>query len=203
MAGANGLRGIRPVSKSTTSADFFEQKYQANPDPWNFASSDYERARYDATIAALSGRRYNKAFEPGCSVGELTWRLAQHCDHVDAMDFSPTAIDQARKRCNELANVELSVGCLPQQMPHGEFDLIALSEIGYYFDEASLENLGTLLVGRIPVGGTLLAAHWLGTSRDHVLSGDRVHEILNSLDGLRLEVSERHERFRLDRWVRV
>ena len=191
------------MSESTTSTEFFEQKYRENPDPWDFAASEYERSRYEATIAALGTRRYQRAFEPGCSVGELTWRLAQHCGQVDAMDISATAIEQAKRRCSELSNVALSVGGLPQAMPEGEFDLIVFSEIGYYFEETALEELAKMLVGRIAMSGTLLAVHWLGTSKDHVLSGDRVHAILGVLNGLKLVPSNRNENFRLDRWVRV
>jgi SAM-dependent methyltransferase len=191
------------VSESTTSAEFFEQKYRENPDPWDFAGSEYERSRYEATIAALGTRRYERAFEPGCSVGELTWRLAQHCELVVAMDISETAVEQAKRRCSELGNVVLSVGGLPHYMPQGEFDLLVFSEIGYYFDETELEELAKMLVGRITKSGNLLAVHWLGRSKDHVLRGDRVHEILSSLDGLRLDKSEWHEKFRLNRWVRI
>jgi cyclopropane fatty-acyl-phospholipid synthase-like methyltransferase len=191
------------VNASTTSAEFFEQKYRENADPWDFARSEYEQSRYGAIIAALGERRYERAFEPGCSVGELTWRLASHCEHVDAMDISATAIDRAKLCCSGLPNVTLRVGGLPHHIPEGSFDLIVFSEIGYYFDEARLQELGKSLVDHISSSGTLLAAHWLGTSKDHVLSGDRVHEVLGGLDGLRLNCTKRYEKFRLDRWERV
>jgi SAM-dependent methyltransferase len=119
------------------------------------------------------------------------------------MDISATAIEQARRRCREFLNVELHVGALPDQIPRGDFDLIVFSEIGYYFEEGPLRTLGEQLVHQLQHGGTLLAAHWLGTSTDHVLSGDRVHEILAGLPDLRLELSERHAGFRLDRWGRA
>jgi len=191
------------VNPSTTSAEFFEEKYRENPDPWNFATSEYERSRYDAILCALGDRDYQRAFEPACSVGELTARLASRCARVEAMDISATAIEQARRRCREFSNVELHVGALPDQIPQGDFDLIVFSEIGYYFEEEPLRKLGEQLVHHLQRGGTLLAAHWLGTSTDHVLSGDRVHEILGGLTDLRLELSERHAEFRLDCWGRA
>jgi SAM-dependent methyltransferase len=191
------------VSHSTTSAEFFEQKYRENADPWDFARSEYERSRYDSIIKALDGRHYARAFEPGCSVGELTWRLAANCGHVDAMDISATAIDRAKSRCRNLSNVTLQVGSLPHHMPQGDFDLIVFSEIGYYFDEVTLQELGNMLVRRIQRSGTLLAVHWLGTSKDHILGGDHVQEIFGCLGGLRIDHAERHEGFRLERWVRL
>ena len=203
MACAPALRDLHPMSASTTSAEFFEQKYRESADPWDFARSEYERSRYDAIISALGTRSYNRAFEPGCSVGELTWRLAKRCRHVDAIDISATAVARASERCKELPNVAVRAGGLPHQIPDNEFDLIVFSEIGYYFEESSLQELGDMLVRRIRTSGTLLAAHWLGTSKDHLLGGDRVHEILGSLTGLRLDYSERHADFRLERWVRA
>lgn len=203
MAGADAVRGVCPLNESTTSAEFFEMKYRQNPDPWDFACSEYERSRYDSIIGALGERQFDRAFEPGCSVGELTWRLAQRCARVEAMDISATAIGRAKQRCHELSNVELRVGGLPDQMPAGEFDLIVFSEIGYYFDEDSLHKLGKMLVHQLSPCGIFLAAHWLGRSQDHLLSGDRVHEILGALSGLRIDQSARHGAFRLDRWTRV
>jgi trans-aconitate methyltransferase len=191
------------VSESTTSAEFFEKKYRENDDPWDFAGSDYERFRYETIMAALDSRRYQSAFEPGCSVGELTWRLAKRCGHVDAMDISNSAVERAKRRCRDFSNVTLRVGDLRHQIPKDEFDLIVFSEIGYYFDEAGLQLLGTRLVRRIRMSGTLLAVHWLGASKDHLLRGDRVHEILGDLAGLRPTLSERHAGFSLDRWMRV
>lgn len=188
---------------STTSAEFFERMYRESVDPWDFSESEYEQSRYRATIAALDKPRYERAFEPGCSVGELSRLLAQRCDRLDAMDISTTAIARAQHRCSELSNVTFHVGGLPHQTPSGVFDLIVFSEIGYYFEEAGLQELGNMLVSRIHTSGTLLAVHWLGTSKDHLLSGDRVHEILSGLAGLRLDHSERHTGFRLDRWMRV
>lgn len=199
---------MRPEPKpDTTSEAFFEAKYSAAADPWHFATSPYEQTRYTAIFNALQHRRYQRAFEPGCSVGLLTQRLATLCDRVDATDISPTAVEQAARRCAHLPNVHTTCGALPALIPHGSFDLIVFSEIGYYFDEPSLHDLAAQLVHRLTTGGTLLAAHWLGTSSDHLLSGDRVHEILKGLPHLALEQTERHESsehggFRLERFRR-
>lgn len=190
-----------------SSAEFFEAKYRLNGDPWNFAGSAYELGRYDATMAALSGRRYRRAFEPGCAVGVLTERLAGICDAVEAVDVSPTAVKQARERCAAFANVrirceEFSESTL-QDGALREFDLIVLSEIGYYFEPERWSDLAARLSQQMQQGATLLSVHWLGHSEDHRMSGDQVHVILRESSRLRLEHAERQESFRLDRWVRV
>ena len=187
----------------TTTAAFFESKYHENPDPWNFAASPYEQNRYDAILHALAGRRYARAFEPGCSIGVLTERLAPICDAVEAVEISPSAAAQAMQRCRHLPHVHVQAGGLTDAIPAGDFDLIVLSEIGYYFHDEHLREISIRLVDRLRTGGTLLAAHWLGFSKDHLLSGDRVHEILGGLDGLYPERSDRHTGFRLDTWSRA
>jgi SAM-dependent methyltransferase len=191
------------MSDDTTSQEFFESKYQHNQDPWNFASSPYEQERYEITLKALHGHRYQRAFEPGCSIGVLTERLASCCDQVEAIDISPAAVAQARIRCRHLSNVVIRCAALPGGLPEAVFDLIVLSEIGYYFTADRLKDLSAHLISRLPTSGTLLATHWLGVSADHLLSGDEVHAVLGDSPLLVLEQSERYPGFRLDRWSRI
>jgi protein-L-isoaspartate O-methyltransferase len=183
-----------------TSASFFESMYRQDTDPWNFATSAYEQERYAATIRAIAGHRYGRAFEPGCSIGVLTASLATLCNEVVAMDISPTAVNRARERCRDLTNVHISVGSFPSEIPRGGFDLVVLSEIGYYLEEDPLLKAGGELIERLSDDGRLLAVHWLGTSKDHVLSGDRVHELLAGLGMSAPVYAERHPGFRLDLW---
>ena len=194
--------------RDTTSASFFEAKYQAEPDPWKFETNPYELGRYRTILAALGDRHYRRAFEPGCSVGVLTEQRAARCDAVEACDLSPTAVETARKRCLALPHVSLSVGPLTaatagERMAAGGFDLVVMSEIGYYFPLRELRPLLDELINPLPAGGTFLASHWLGSSGDHILSGDQVHETLMAHPRLQHEHGERHEGFRLDRWVRI
>ena len=72
-----GRGGGLPLS---TPASYFETMYQHSPDPWHLADRWYEHRKYDLTLAALPQPRYHRAFEPACSVGELTSRLAERCD---------------------------------------------------------------------------------------------------------------------------
>jgi SAM-dependent methyltransferase len=190
------------MKPDTISHSFFEKKYRLSADPWDFASSEYEQSRYEAIVRALGHRNYQSAFEPGCSIGVLTARLASICRNVQAMDISLSAVQSARIRCKDLPNVEITCGAIPDLLPSSSFDLIVFSEIGYYLDELQLSALGTILAGRLQENGVFLAAHWLGNSADHILSGDRVHELLGKVEGLVLEHSERYAGFRLDRWVR-
>jgi hypothetical protein len=44
---------LRPTLKP----DHFDALYAANPDPWNFAASPYERAKYTLTLDAIPKSR--------------------------------------------------------------------------------------------------------------------------------------------------
>ena len=195
------------MSFACTSREFFEAKYQDNPDPWSFASAPAELFRYRCIVEALSERRYRAAFEPGCSVGVLTERLAPLCDRIVAFDLSETAANAARTRCAHLPQVEVRCASLDDLVPGSETDLLLLSEVGYYYSSAEWEHLLTRLLRGVVPGCTVLAAHWLGSSADHRIGGDEVHRVVRASHLLHLEHEERHDgemgRFRLDRLVRV
>lgn len=184
-------------------AAFFEAKYQKNADPWDFSSNPYEIQRYDAIISAISHRHYTRAFEPGCSIGVLTERLAAYCDEVYAIDFSSFATAQALERCAHLPHVGVYCAVLPEGTPAKDFDLLVLSEIGYYFTLQDWQRISSALIDSIPQDATVLAAHWLGQSQDHRISGDEVHESLLAHAKLRVEHMERNPNMRLDRLVRL
>lgn len=188
------------LSRCTPEA--FEQRYREYTDPWNFQTSPYERTRYEMTLAALTQPRYFYAFEPGCSIGELTALLAQRCQQVFATDVSPSAVRRARQRCSAYDNVHIECADLRELDLQIRPDLIVLSEIAYYFDSPRLAELAHQLSDALRDGGTLIAVHWLGESHDHVLHGDEAHEVLLRRLCLRHELGKRYSGFRLDRWTR-
>jgi SAM-dependent methyltransferase len=160
----------------------FEEAYARDGDPWHFGSSAYELDRYATTIDLLEGR-YDRCFEPGCSIGVLTERLAAICDEVVAVDPAPSAIAAARGRLADANNVELHLASIPEWWPTGSFDLIVISELGYYWDVDGLTDLaGRLDALRAPTGD-LVAVHWLGHSPDHLLHGADVHAVLDAVFG--------------------
>ena len=180
----------------------FEDRYRRDSDPWQFATSSYEQRRYDVTIACLPAQHYERAFEPGCAIGELTARLSLRCDQIEASDGSPTVVAAARRRLAHLRNVTLAVASIPDDWPEGSFDLIMLSEIGYYFDETELGIIAGRARQSLRSSGVLMAVHWLGSSPDHVLHGDDVHPVLEHGSGLDHTGRFRDAGFRLDWWTK-
>jgi SAM-dependent methyltransferase len=185
------------------SQTFFEARYQASSDPWHFASSHYELNRYRATLAALSRASYRRGFEPGCSVGVLSAALAPRVDHLIACDISPTAVARAKERCREFPNVQIHQRDAANEPPEGTFDLIVFSEMGYYFSAERLGAIALRMADRLVPGGEFIAVHWLGTSADHVLHGDEVHEVLARALPCEPMAGSRHVGFRIDSWRRA
>ena len=144
---------------------YFDDVYRANPDPWGFTTSPYESGKYAATLAALPRPRYANAFEAGCSIGVLTARLAPRCNRLLAIDVSEDALAQARARCAAFPHVRLERRLLPGEFPDadGPFDLILVSEVGYYLAIARPVALPRTMRhaagnGRPPAPGPLDAA---------------------------------------------
>jgi len=191
------------MATNTLSKEFFEAKYRTDSDPWKFASSSYELSRYAEIIRSLEGRTFEAGFEPGCSIGVLTERLAGVCRHLWAMDISPTAVAAARQRCEQLRNVSIEQGALPNDVPADDFDLIVFSEIGYYFEPTMLTKIRDRLVETLRPRGMLIGCHWLGVSADHPLHGEEVHSVLRAGRALRLTASRHFDGFMLERWERI
>jgi SAM-dependent methyltransferase len=192
---------------SVVSAEAFENRYRENPDPWNYQASPYERGKYQVTLQSLSRPRYVNAFEPACSVGELTAMLAGRCSRLLATDVSLTAVHQARRRCAGLHNVHIECRDLRADFnDHAEgqpFDLIVFSEVGYYFDIESLATLARRLADALCTNGELIAVHWRGHSSDHLLHGDEVHRCLLHTLPLQHRLGDHHPGYRLDSWLKT
>ena len=159
-------------------ASYFDDMYQANVDPWGFADRWYEERKRTITLASLPERRYATAYEPGCSVGVLTLGLAERCDSLLASDVSPVALREAECRLEDHHHVRFERRQLPREWPAGEFDLVVLSEILYYFNDADLEDVVVRATRAVAPGGTLVSVHWRPKVADYPQHGDRVQVAL-------------------------
>ncbi len=157
---------------------YFDQMYAATSDPWGLATRWYEARKYAISLALLPAPRYQDAFEPGCSVGVLTGKLAGRCGQVLAWDASDAAVRSAAARTAGLPNVSVRRGAIPGEWPAGQFDLIVFSELLYYFAGGELDRVLDRGVASLRPGGTLLAVHWRHPVADYPRSGDDVHQVL-------------------------
>lgn len=179
--------------------EHFERLAHESEDPWNYAGSEYEQAKYRRTLAALP-ERTGRTLELGCSVGVFTRMLAPRCDSLLAVDFSPTALAHARRRLDGIDGVELRCCLLPEETPAGPFETIVCGEILYYWSAGLVRAGWRRFEAELAPGGTLLAVHWRGSDRRRELDGDAVHEILRECSRLRWDGGEEPADCLLDRW---
>jgi SAM-dependent methyltransferase len=168
----------------TTPISYFEQMYAADPDPWSFETRWYDTRKHALTVDALPRRRYRSGFEPGCSTGMLTARLAARCDRLLAVDAVAAAVETAAARVADRPHVEVRTARMPDEWPDGTFDLIVLSELGYYFADADLATLLDRAASSLDADGDLVAVHWRWPVEEHARPGDEVHAALASRPGL-------------------
>ncbi|MDR6236989.1 class I SAM-dependent methyltransferase [Pseudomonas oryzihabitans] len=168
----------------TVSMSYFDTLYAGNADPWDYRHRWYEARKRDLTLAILPHRRYTKGYEPGCSTGELSRRLAERCDHLLVSDGNASAVATASARLADQHHVEVRHLLLPGGWPEGAFDLIVISEIGYYLGEQGLDALLDHAHSALLPGGVLLGCHWRHPIDGCSLTGDQVHERLAALPGL-------------------
>ena len=148
---------------STISADYFEELYAADPDPWRFATSDYEREKYAATLAALPRATYERGLEVGCSIGVMTGLVGRRCKAMLALDAALGALNQARERCSQLPHVTFAQARVPFDWPVADrHDLILLSEVVYYLERADVAVLADKVAAVAADAADVVLVHWLG-----------------------------------------
>lgn len=180
---------------------YFDELYADVPDPWGLSERHYERRKREILLSSLPRERFRRAFEPGCAIGLLTLDLAQRCDEVVAMDTAQAAVDQALARLAGVATrgrVYVARATIPENWPDGVFDLIVMSEIGYYcLDQVEL----TRRIDRsLAADGVLVACHWRHEAADHPVRAEEVHALMGH--GLHNVVCHREGDFLLDVWTR-
>ncbi|HTS97121.1 MAG TPA: SAM-dependent methyltransferase [Streptosporangiaceae bacterium] len=180
---------------------YFDRMYDASDDPWRLASRWYERRKYAVTLAMLPSERYQRAFEPGCSIGVLTEQLGRRCTRLLSCDLSEAAVRAARNRTSGQPGVRVQQRILPRDWPSGRFDLIVFSEILYYFGGDELERVLRLSVAALRPGGTLLAVHWRHPVPEYPRSGDSVHQALARQPGLNRLAGHQEADFLADVYV--
>jgi Methyltransferase domain len=117
-------------------------------------------------------------FEPACANGELSVLLAERCASLLCQDIDATAVRLARQRLAGVDHARVEQGHLPGDWPGGQFDLIVLSEIGYYLDPTDWLQVIEQSVACLAGDGGLLACHWRHPIAGCPQDGGQVHALL-------------------------
>lgn len=189
---------VNVAQPNTLKPDYFDDVYAANADPWGFESSSYEQAKYADTLRSLPREFYPSAFEVGCSLGVLTAHLAPRCGRLLAVDGSEAPLVRARERCRTLPQVEIAQMQVPDIFPNELFDLIVLSEVGYYWSPTDFARAQNEITAHLAPGGQVMLVHWTPPVHDYPLTGDEVHQAFLAMSDLKPLSGHRKETYRLD-----
>ena len=81
-------------------------------------------------------------------ISRSVYRAAAH------FDVAARALRQARARCRNLDHVHFQKMQVPERFLNDTFDLILLSEVGYYWFPADLSKARRLIAGHLASQGT-------------------------------------------------
>lgn len=175
-----GVEPERETPTTSTPRSHFEEFFATHDDPWGFRSSWYEQRKRELLLATLPRATYDAGLELGCATGILTSRLADRCAHLVAVDFAEEALTAAARELAGRDNVTLQSAALPHEWPDGEYDLIVLSEIGYFWNVADLDTAIDRITQSLAPTGHLIACHWRHPMPENPTGGDEVHERLRA-----------------------
>ncbi len=170
--------GPAPAGRAFAAADaeaVFDAVHRREEDPWQYTSSWYERRKRALTLGILPEETYAAGLEVGCSIGTLSVELAQRCGSFLAVDASSAALEHASRRLARIPTARTRQVTVPQDWPDGTFDLIVVSEVGYYLAPAELAALFSKVEDTLRPGGVLVLCHWRHPIDGWDLDGDAVH----------------------------
>ncbi|WP_445997033.1 PIG-L family deacetylase [Okibacterium fritillariae] len=173
-------------------ADFFTDFYAGERDPWGFETRWYEERKRAITLASLPAARYANVLELGSSIGVTTALLAERADALLATDIAESALEVARERLAGRDNVTFERRTLPGDWPPGSFDLVVVSEVGYYLSSAELDALIDRILGSLTPDATVVTCHWRHPVEEYPLDGDTVTERFRERLRPRLELTVTH-----------
>jgi SAM-dependent methyltransferase len=185
-----------------TGLSYFDALYAASDDPWSMQRRWYERRKRDLLMATLPRERYAHAFEPGCGAGHLTEMLAPRCERLLASDFSADAVRLARGRLRDAAHVAIECRHVPHAWPDARFDLVVLSEIAFYLDDAEVALLQQRSLAALDSDGVLLACHWRRPFAERTQDTDAFHAWFDRQPQLTRLAHHEEADFLLDVWSR-
>jgi len=152
-------------------------------EPWGADTRWYEERKRSLVLAMLPQRRYGWALDVGCSTGVTTQALADRCREVVAVDASEAAVRSARRRLDGLAHVSVEQRTLPAEWPSGRFDLVVVSEVGYFLAPGSLPVLVDRVADCLEPSGVVVLCHWRHRVAGWPLDGAAVHRAFEALPG--------------------
>ena len=161
------------TSAGSAPDDRLDRLHSDDVDPWGAETRWYEQRKRSLLLAALPRPAFARGLEVGCSTGVLTEALLDRTASLAATDSSPAALELARGRLGDRAELRLMTA--PQEWPDGSFDLVVVSEVGYFLSPGALERLVDRVATSLSPDGVVVLCHWRHPVRGWAVDGPQVH----------------------------
>jgi 2-polyprenyl-3-methyl-5-hydroxy-6-metoxy-1,4-benzoquinol methylase len=116
--------------------------------------------------------------------------LAARCAKLLAVDISEKPLEIAKKRCGNQPQVTFKALDISKEFPGDTYDLIIISEVGYYLTEEKLLELYENCQKNSSNNGQILLVHWTGFVEEYPLSGREVHKLFEKYNSKEMVFSE-------------
>jgi ubiquinone/menaquinone biosynthesis C-methylase UbiE len=140
-------------------------------DYWNSKADDYERRLWEvvgrddlktALDAVQSIEERGRAADFGCGTGLFTRYLARGADEVFALDTSEAMLESARRKLNDVDNVQwLQASCLQTGLPDESMDTVLMANVLQLVEDRDRAVAEAARVLR--PNGELVVLAWTGT----------------------------------------
>ncbi len=196
VASAMPARLVPPEMRRGFFDHFFDEG-----DPFGFDIHPEERLKFRRTLEVCGDAARGRVLELGCAVGSFTELLAPQASDVLAVDVSPAAVAQVRRRMESHPHVAARAMQVPADYPDGPFDLVVASDVLYYLSVAVLRRCVARIEASLSEGGAFVSVHYV-PRMGSVLDGDEAHDVITASTTLRHAMGERTE-FGVGRTYRV
>lgn len=179
---------------------FFNQLYR-RPDPYGVRRDEHV-AKFDRAFGLFSGSSFNRGLDLGCGEGWNTWRVAQLCQSVMALDISSRAIDRARQ-IHDLSNVNFQCLDIVTDALPDVYDYIHCSDMLYYLSLPQLPVAIHKIVAACTSGGLIHLVNARSAKDDDSgltrkpFGARTIHELFTEHIGLRVLVDEQTADYRI------
>ena len=172
---------MQPKFQSTTKEDF-DRLATLDSDGWTHNN------HYHRLLLQHVPTNCRNALEVGCGTGAFARQLAQHAEHVVALDLSPEMIRVAQSRSQQFPNIEFQLAdALAWEGPAEHFDYIAcIATLHHMPQQEMIRKLKRLLKK-----GAVLAILDLFEPERRVLTKDGVVDATLNLAAMLTSVSFR------------
>ncbi|WP_018146905.1 class I SAM-dependent methyltransferase [Henriciella marina] len=193
------------MRRGAISLEGFEQKFEADADPWQTWDSRYEAVKRASLAKAIGPGPYGRGLEIAAGNGSNTLMIANRTRRLIATEGAPAGAELVRKAVHAQPHVEVVLHDVAERLPAQAFDLIVISELLYYLGRKPFGMLAREVSRTLQPGGRLVLLHHVENFSDRARPANSVHR--DFADLLECPLIKRRQiiarRWRAESWDRA